>query len=136
MTDSFSYLLQDLGKIFHLPLHQDQVGACSILLPNDFIIQIQLDTTGKNLFLFSKLAPLPPGRFREEVLKEGLKANQKNDPLPGILAYLEKTNHLILFQSYPFSILNGERLAGFFGNFLDFGTKWRVAVLQGHTHPR
>lgn len=135
MHDSFSYLLDELAKVLHLSLHVDQVGACSILLPQDFLVQLQPDSAKEELFLFSKLAPLPPGRFREEVLKEALKANTDKDPQAGIFAYLEKTNHLVLFQSYPLIILNGERLAAFFANFRLLGMQWRTAILQGQTHP-
>lgn len=135
MTDLFQQLLQDLGRIFHLELHADKLNACSILIPPELIIQLQLDQSQENLFLFSKVAPLPPGRFRENVLTEALKANAAPDPIPGIFAYLAKTDHLILFQSYPVSILNGERLAGLFGAFLEVAEKWRKAIQSGQSSP-
>ena len=131
MIGPFAYLLEELGKVFNLSLHVDAVGACSLLFPQDLSVQLQLNSAQDTLFLFSKLAILPPGKFREEILKEGLKTNAGPDPLSGVLAYLFATNHLVLFQTYPLSILNGERLAGLFGSFLEMGTRWKEAIAKG-----
>lgn len=135
MTSAFNYLLEELSKIFQMPLHTDHLGACSILFPHDLTIQMQLDSSETNLYLFAKLAPLPPGRFREEVLKEALKANSFPDPIPAIFGYIDPTNQLAIHQSYPLEILNGEKLATLFTAFLTTATAWREAVLKGQTHP-
>jgi hypothetical protein len=135
MTDSFSYLIEELGKILKLPLHVDRIGACSILFPPEFLIQLQLDSSGDNLFLFTKIGTLPPGRFREDVLKEGLKANGLKDPIPGILSYIDQTSELALFHSYPLNTLNGERLVSLFASFIEFGLNWKEALHRGTTHP-
>jgi hypothetical protein len=135
MTDQFQQLLNELGQIFHLSLHTDKVAACTLLIPPELTIQLQLDASQERLFLFSKLIALPPGKFRENILREGLKANAAPDPLPGILAYLASSNHLVLFQSYPLLILNGERLAGLFGGFLEMADNWRKAIERGQSAP-
>lgn len=135
MTDQFQHLLQELGKIFHLSLHPDKISACSILVPPALIVQLEMDPTQEILFLFSKLIEIPPGRFRENVLAEALKANGAPDPLPGVLAYLENSNHLVLFQTYPIHILNGERLAGLFGGFFTMAEGWRKAIAAGNSSP-
>ena len=135
MTNAFHYLLEELSKIFQMPLHLDHLGACSILFPQNLIVQMQLDSTETSLYLFSKLAPLPPGRFREEVLKEALKANGLQDPIPAIFCYIDQTNHLAIYQSYPLQILNGEKLAALFTSFLAVATSWKEAILKGQTHP-
>ncbi len=135
MTDQFEQLLKELGTIFQLSLHTDKSGACTLLIPPELAIQLQLDASQERLFLFSKLIVLPPGKFRENVLREGLKANAAPDPLPGCLAYLSSTNHLVLFQSYPLFILNGKRLAGLFGGFFEMTDSWRKAIERGQTAP-
>lgn len=135
MTDQFEILLKELGEIFHLSLHTDKSSACSLSIGPELTIQLQLDASQEKFFFFSKLIPLPPGKFRENVLCEALKANAAPDPLPGCLAYLAATNHLVLFQSYPLFILNGERLAGLFGSFLELAESWRRAIELGHTAP-
>jgi hypothetical protein len=135
MIGQFGELLKELGRVFHLDLQVDQSGACSILIPPQIVVQLQLDSGQEKLFLFSKIAEIPPGKFRENILMEGLKANALPDPLPGILAYLAATNHLVLYQNYPLSILNGERLATFFSNFAQMAANWRKALLSGQSSP-
>ena len=135
MKDRFQELLAELGHTFHLSLKSDKRGACSILIPPELTIQLQLDGSQEKLFLFTKLAEIPPGKFREEVLREGLKANGLSDPRAGILAYLAVSNHLVLFQNYPVSILNGELLAGLFGSFLEMAESWQRAIQGGQSAP-
>lgn len=134
MIDRFSDLLNQLGKIFELPLHIDKSNACSILIP-PIIIQLQLDSAQQNLFLFSKIIEVPPGKFRENVLREALKANSLPDPKAAIFGYIASTNHLALHQRYPLEILNGERLAGLFGAFYEIGEMWHRAIQSGQTAP-
>jgi len=135
MTDPFEELLVALGQVFHLELRVDKSGACSILIPPDMVIQLQLDSAQENLFFFCKIVEVPPGRFRENILSDALKANAMPDPVAGILAYLNPTNHLILYQSYPLTILNGERVASFFADFLQMAEGWRKAIMSGKSSP-
>jgi hypothetical protein len=135
MISEFERLISDLGHHFNLQLHVDRAGACSLLIPPDLVIQLQLDSGQEKIFLFCKIIELPPGKFRENVLIEGLKMNAHRDPLPGILAYLNASNHLVLFQSYPLTIVNGERLATFFCNFHQMAESWRKALASGLSAP-
>lgn len=135
MIGPFQALLTELGRFLHLELHVDSVGACSLLFPSQIVIQLQFDSGQEKLFLFSKIGEIPPGKFRENILRESLKANAMRDPLPGILAYLYPTNSLVAYQSYPLFILNGERLSVFLVNFLSMVESWRTALLNGQTHP-
>ncbi|MBM3184108.1 MAG: hypothetical protein FJZ64_02235 [Chlamydiae bacterium] len=135
MIGPFQEIIFELGKLFRLKLHPDAVGACSILIPPELIVQLQLDSAQEKLFLFAKIAELPPGKFRENVLLESLKANSRPDPLLGILGYIHPINHLALFQSYPLSILNGERLANLFGGFVETAESWRKAIQSGQNTP-
>ncbi len=134
MTDRFSELLSELGKILGLSLSPDKYNACTIELPPLFI-QLELSDTQENLFLFTKIIDLPPGKFRENVLAEALKANALPDPRPGVFGYFAMTNHLTLHQTYPVHILNGERLAGLFGSFFEWGELWHKSIQRGETSP-
>ncbi|MBI3508486.1 MAG: CesT family type III secretion system chaperone [Chlamydiia bacterium] len=135
MTDRFEELLQELGRIFQLPLHVDKIGACSIMIPPHPAIQLQLDETQEHLLLFSKIVEIVPGKFRENVLCDALKANALTDPRPGILGYIGKSNELALYQKYRASFLNGERLASYIGLFLEMALAWKVAIEHGNTAP-
>jgi len=134
MTDRFSELLSELGRVFDLPLHVDKSHACSIQIP-PITIQLQLDATQENLLLFCKIIELPPGKFRENILREALKANGQPDPRAGIFGYILATNHLALHQRYPLAILTGDRLAGLFGAFFEMGESWHKAIHSGNPIP-
>ncbi len=135
MIDRFQELLNELGHVFNLALHIDKHHACSIQVSEHLTVQLQLDSSQENLFLFAKVVEIPPGKFRENVLRETLKANALFDPRIGIFGYLSQTNHLVLFQRYPLEMLNGERLAGLLGAFLEFGDSWRQAISNGQPAP-
>ncbi|MES2274272.1 MAG: CesT family type III secretion system chaperone [Chlamydiota bacterium] len=135
MTNVFEALLHDLGRIFNLSLHVDKYNACSIRIHENLIVQIQLDISQEHLFFFSKLVEIPPGKFRENVLQEALKANGLADPRIGIFGYMAALNFLSLYQRYPLQVLNGDRLAGLLGAFLEYGESWRKAIANGQPAP-
>jgi hypothetical protein len=96
---------------------------------------LQLDVSQENLWIFSKLVEVPPGKFRENIFRETLKANALPDPRTAIFGYIAKTNHLALFQKYPLTILNGERLAGLIGAFVKMADSWIQALSSGRSAP-
>ncbi len=134
MTDRFAALLEELGKVFDISLVPDKLGACSINIP-PLTVQFELDATAENFFLFSKIIEIPPGKFRENVLQEALKANGGKDPRPAILGYIAASNHLAMHQIYPLKILTGDNLSGILGAFLEMGENWFAALESGHTSP-
>jgi hypothetical protein len=136
MISKFEEILVELGKIFQLPLHIDHFHACTLQVHETMKIQLQLDMSQENLWIFSKLIEVPPGKFRENVFREALKANALPDPRIAILGYLSTTNHLALFQKYPLAILDGERLSGLIGSFLEMGQSWIQAITAGQPAPR
>ncbi len=135
MTSHFEELLRELGRVFHLELHIDRKHACSIQVTPHLVIQLQLDSSQESLWMFAKIAELPPGKFRENVLKETMKANALPDPRPGFFGFILATNQLAQFQKYPLTILNGERLSGLMGAFLEMGESWQTAIQNGQTAP-
>lgn len=135
MIERFDEILKELGRTLRLPLHSDKHHACTIRLHGTHLIQLELDSSQENLLLFTKIIELPPGKFRENVLREGLKANSLRDPRPGVLGYFNTTNHLVLYQRYPLLILTGERLAAFVASFTEFADLWRKAIEGGNPAP-
>ncbi|HSX10865.1 MAG TPA: CesT family type III secretion system chaperone [Chlamydiales bacterium] len=135
MTNQFEELLHELGKIFHLELRIDHSHACSIQMHDSLTIQLQLDVSQENLWIFSRIIEVPPGKFRENIFREALKANALPDPRTAHFGYLSNTNHLALFQKYPLTILNGERLAGLVGAFVEMADSWMQAIAKGQPAP-
>jgi len=124
-----------LGKLLGLPLHTDKNNACALQIKKGIIVQLQPDESLEKILIASKISEVPPGKFRENVLKEALKANGYPDPRIGTFSFLPSTNTLVLFQQYPIDILTGERLAGLIVPFFDLAEQWRVAILNGKPGP-
>ena len=132
--DAFQKLLWDLGEHIHLPLHVDKHNACSLLLDDLLEIQLQMDSYDEHLILWAYLHDVPPGRYRENVLKEALKFNSlKNSP--GTLAFYEKKNLLILQNFLPIEMLSGEKLVKQLEVFIEKADEWRLAIEDGHASP-
>jgi hypothetical protein len=132
MSDVFTDLLEELGKELKLPLAVDKYNSCSIAI-EPLTIQLELDPTQEFLFLFTKIIDLPPGKFRENILCEALKYNALPDPRAGVFGYVEISNHLALYQSYPVAILNGAMLSLLLGSFFELGTAWHSSIEKGQT---
>jgi len=135
MIDRFEDILQGLGQEFDLPLHTDKHHACAIRVKAGLIVQLEKDPAQERLLIASQVVEVPPGKFRENVLKEALKANGLPDPRVGVFAYIAKINQLVLFQYYPFDILTPQRLAGLLGPFIQTAEKWREAIEAGSASP-
>lgn len=135
MTDLFEQLLHELGPFFNLQLRSDRHSACTIRLHEALKVQIQLDFSQENLLILSEIIELPPGKFREKVLAEALKANGQPDPRIGVLCFVERDSALALYQSYPIELLKGDTLAGLMGPFLEMAESWRKAIENGQPAP-
>jgi hypothetical protein len=135
VIDRFEETLRLFGNSLDLPLHIDKNGACAILVQG-IVIQLQPNSTQEKLIVGCKIMEINPGRFRENVLKEALKANALADPRVGIFAYIGSINTLFLFQEYPFDLLvSGERIASLVSPFIKTCADWKQAVQNGQASP-
>ena len=132
--DKFQELLWDLGEYIKLSLHIDKNNACSLLLDETLEVQMQMDKNEENLIICAFLGTIPPGRFRENVLKDALKVNGRYRPF-GSLAFYEKKNMLILHQFLLAEKLNGEKLVEHLEVFIGEAEEWRSALVNGATSP-
>jgi hypothetical protein len=135
MIDRFHEILQLLGGELGLTLHTDRNHACALQINEGLIVQLESDAAQEKLLIASQIIEVPPGKFRENVLKEALKANALPDPRIGTFAYIAKINQLVLYQYYPFDILNAQRLAGLLAPFIQTAEKWREAITSGSPAP-
>ena len=132
--DRFQELLWDLGEVLELPLHVDKNHACRILLDEKLSIHMEMAEEKDALLLAAFLAEIPPGRFRENVLRESLKVNATHH-LFGTLAYIEKINTLVMHRYVPALSLNGEKLAEILEGFIAEADQWREAIQNGQPAP-
>ena len=132
--NKFEQLLWDLGEAIHLPLHIDKNQACNILLEEHLKVQMQLDRNETHLLVCAFVADLAPGRFRENVLREALKANGEPQP-HGVFAFYEKKNLLIFHQFFPIDTLNKEGLMQSLELLIQEAEEWYQAIRSGSTAP-
>ncbi|NGX50366.1 MAG: hypothetical protein K1060chlam2_00211 [Chlamydiae bacterium] len=132
--DRFQELLWDLGELIKLPLHIDKNNACKLLLDEKLEMQIEMDAEGEQLLIAAFISEIPPGKFRENVLRDAMKVNSTYHPF-GSFAYLEKTNFLILHQYIPTSNLSGEKLSDHLDLFVEESEEWRAALERGTPSP-
>lgn len=132
VTDLLGALLLELGRSLKIDnLHPDSNNSCLIKLVNGLQIQIELDRSAQFLVLGTDLGIVPAGKYRENLFKEALKANDMPYPLHGILAYSRKTEHLVLFEKIQITDLNGEKIAAEITPFTEKAAIWADALKRG-----
>ncbi len=134
MIDKFDQLLQDLAEKLDVDLNVDVNNSCMILVEDKLEVQLELDKMEENLLVLAFICKIPPGKFRENVLKEALKQNDKIDRL-GDFAYSEMTNQLIHFKYLPLEIYNTDKILDFLAQFLDLSLLYKNAVESGYALP-
>lgn len=131
VTDMFGALLQELGTLLEATdLHPDRNNSCLIRLKSGLEIQLEIDRGGDFLLLGADLGTVPPGRYRENLFREALKANNMPYPLHGVLSYSHKSDHLVIFEKMHIKDLNGEKIAAEITPFTEKALVWKNAIQQ------
>jgi hypothetical protein len=132
MIDPFAELLVELGNELGTTLHLDKKSACTLNISDQFRVQLECDPHQENILVATFICDLPPGKFRENILRDALKSN---DPFPisGTLAYSERNNKLALFAHLRLASLNGRALSEFLNAFIEKANGWRTGVETGQT---
>lgn len=132
MINPFEELLDELGKEYDVPLHLDKMSACTLNINDEFHIQLECDAYQEKILIATFICDLPPGKFRENILRDALKSN---DPFPknGTLAYSDRNNKLALFSHLRLASINGYKLSEFLKLFLEKASEWRIGVETGQT---
>lgn len=129
VSDLFSSLLEELGKILQIPdLHPDRNRACLIKFPDGLTVQIEMDGQASQITLLSNLGELPPGKYRENVFREALKANGMPHPIHGTLAYSKKADNLVMYQRLAVKDLSGDKINLALTPFLEKARAWKEAI--------
>lgn len=134
VTDLFGAILQELGdalKMVHPGLQADENHTCLLKLKGDILIQIEIDRSGKYLIMGSELGAISPGRYRENLLTEAMKANAMPHPRYGTLAYSHHTDQLALFEMLSLRNLTGSKVAEFMMLFSAKAMLWKEALQRG-----
>ena len=132
VQELFDSLLKELGNAIDIEdLHPDSNNSCLIGFESGIEIQIEPYNRDDFLLMCCDLGRIPPGRYREDVFREALKANGMPHPRYGTFAYSEQSDHLILFGLLSYRELNGEKIASFLFPFKEKAERWKEALERG-----
>lgn len=138
MMTPFEELIQQLGTTLGIPLHIDSHGACRLNINEKMPVQIEADSRGENLMIVAFIGQLNPGKFREEVLKEALKANAhfiNTGNSGGILGFSAHHNQLSCHTYVPAKEANVEKLLSSLTYLTEYALSWVEALQNGQIAP-
>jgi hypothetical protein len=134
MIDKFEELLKELSIQLEIQLHLDKNGACTIFFDEKIKVQLELDKNLENLIVFCSINSITPGKFRENVLLEALKENDKF-PYIATFAFFERESSLAMFNFLNFSSLSAQMLSSYLTLFVDLAILYQDALSHGQTSP-
>ncbi len=131
VVNAFEAVLQELGDAIGIPLKPGKMDGCLVRYPEGLEVQIQMNTKRNHILLYADLGAVPPGRYREDLLREALRANGKPYPRKGVLAFTDAKDHLIIYLSRSMTELTGEKIAYIYKPFVEKAQKWQDALTRG-----
>ncbi len=132
---NFHELIHDLGELVGANLELDAKEACTLEVNQKFKVQIELDPSKEKILFLAMVSELPPGKFRENILRDGLKANYTAEEKQGVLAYIERQNSLVLFDYLLVDGIDKEILFQRLQKFIERALTWHTAIDNGHSAP-
>lgn len=130
IQDTFGSIIDELGKILKSKLSPDKNNSCKLKYKSGLTVQIDFDGANEKLVLVSSLGTPIPGRYRENLFREALKANGLPFPKYGIFAYSKKEDALLLYDSIALLELSGQKLADFLTPFAQRAELWSAALTK------
>jgi Tir chaperone protein (CesT) family len=132
VKDLFDSLLEELSLALKISdLHADRNNSCLVQLSNGVKIQLEVEPKSQSFVIGSDLGEMPTGQYRNNLFREALKTNGLPGPHAGILAYSNKTDHLVLFKMLPLKELNGEKIAAIITTFSEKALLWKESIAKG-----
>lgn len=130
MMDRYSALLNELGSLIGVPLRPDASRRCKLFVNNQLPVYLEDREQREELLIASLIFEIPPGKFREVVLKEALKENNLPSRF-GCFAFSQRANQLAFFLYAPYKNLDGKKLADLLKVFLEKAFAWRKGIETG-----
>jgi len=135
IEDRFGALVQELSDVLHIPFSPDAHNACRIEYPDSIALTLEPDPLGEALIVVIEIAVPGDGKYRENILKEALRANGLPFPRNGSFCYSHKKDMLLLTEQLPFEDLSAQRLAELLESLLEKGRLWKESIDHGEIPP-
>ncbi len=128
----YETLLNELSEALEIEkLTPDENNSCLIKFNNNLEIQIEQEKDEESLLISASLGEVPPGKYREDVFREALKANAAPYPRQGTFGYSLDTSQLILFKLMPYEELTGDKVAAYLTPFMEKAIEWKEMLEKG-----
>lgn len=132
MQNAFEMMIEGLGKHLGIPMEAEPNQTCSLLIDEKITLLLEMDKNEENLRMVSFFCLLPPGKFREKVLTEALKANDLKEE-KGSLGFCDSTNEIALYDTVPLKDLDLVKLENQLAKWIERIFLWKEAIESGHT---
>lgn len=129
--DRFQQLLYDLSDLLQVTLYAEHNEKCRISINEELEIQLEYNSAKEQILIGCLCCEIPPGKFRENTLKEALKANGQF-PRIGTYGYCAKSNKLALFHYLSIQHLTSEKFADLLAQFIDRAEVTKNGITKGN----
>lgn len=128
--DRFQDFLNRLSPLLDVPLYIEKKRAVRIKINEAIHVQLEEDESKERILIACFVHEIPAGKYRENLLKEGLKTNALS-PRIGTFAYSERNNQLTLFTHLYYVGMPIEKVADILALFIEKALLWRGAIERG-----
>ena len=134
METRFEEIIHDLSKTIDVDLLIEEDNVISVLVDERLPLQLEADLDTNRLLIFTSIANISAGKFRENVLINALKENDKFE-FDFTFAYLEEDNSLVMFTYLNFEEITVNTLNQILASFVDISLLWKDAIDTGKDAP-
>lgn len=132
----FEELIKGLALTFDPAISTEDGRTSRFRVNGKFSIQLELDPGLEKMMVGCMITEIPPGKYRENVLKEALKENNELPPRHGTLSYVERNNSLTLFDYLSIKTMTPEMMKIYLVLFIEKADAWFSAIQEGVLSPK
>lgn len=131
----YNDLIFDLSNRLNRKLKPDKNNCVTLLIEQKVTVQIETDRNEEFLIIGAFIAELPPGKFREHILRDALKANSLYKNTSQVLSYMKNENHLIIHKKMLLEAISSDNLFKEIKNISSRAKKWLESLDNGRSCP-
>lgn len=122
-------LIEEFSNYLERDFSVDQKGLCTFSI--DGQVKLTIEMKEEEVVVSAPIGEVPPGPYREKVLREALIANRLESRV-GILCFDPKEHMLALFDRFPIELMTAEKLEKMLGQMTEVVKFWKDALRSGN----
>jgi hypothetical protein len=131
----YKSLIQQLSDRLKKQIYPNLHNVVVLFIENSVKVHIELDPTEEYLIIGAFIGDLPPGKFREHILKDALKSNFSLQKNKGILSYIGKENTLTVHTKLLLEKTTIDSLMQCLKDLTKRAQSWQEAFEEGKSSP-